>query len=152
MFCLVAFLFLFASILTMAFANIYGDHTKFMELLDENQKKKYVEIKNIRKRAHLMGSVLGLILALIAFYNIQTKLSGNLRGCIFASVFFIVQYLTYNYYPKGPLMVTYLDKEEQRKAWGDVYYHMKHMYMSGAVLGVLAFYFFGRYMCGCGRK
>ena len=148
MYCLIAFVLLFASLTTMIFANIYGDHTKFRSILNQLQFEKYTEIRRKRLHIFLMASSLGLVSALLTRFVYKPK-SSNLSGCVLASIYFVVQYLVYQLYPKGPLMVTYLDTEEQRKVWSDIYYHMKTLYISGGLLGVGAFFFLTKYLCDC---
>lgn len=148
LYCLIAFALLFASLTTMIFANIYGDHTKFRSIMNQYQFEKYTEIRRKRLQIFLIASSLGLVSALLVGLIYKPK-SSNVSACILASIYFVVQYLVYQLYPKGPLMVTYLDTEEQRKVWSDIYYHMKTLYISGGVLGVGAFFFFTKYLCEC---
>jgi hypothetical protein len=150
-YCLVAFALLFASLTTMIFANVYGDHTKFRSVINQLQFEKYVQIKKTRLNIYLLASAMALVTAIFAAYLLPKKMSSNMTACALAAIYFVVQYLIYNLYPKGPLMVTYLDTEEQRRVWSDIYYHMKTLYISGGILGVGAFFFFSKYICDCSK-
>ena len=148
MYCLIAFFLICASLFTMIFANYYGDHTKFTQLLNKKQLEKYNHIKTERLNIFLKASFIGFILSLLTYFTFP-KLTGNTGACLLASIYLITQTIIYQLYPKGPLMVTYLDKEEQRKVWSDIYYHMKTLNISGGLLGVAAYFFFAKYLCGC---
>jgi uncharacterized membrane protein len=150
-YCLVAFVLFFASLTTMTLANIYGDHTKFRSVINQLQFEKYMEIKRTRLNIFLIASSIGLITAILTAYLLPKRMSSNMSACLLAAIYFVVQYLIYNLYPKGPLMVTYLDTKEQREVWSDIYYHMKTLYISGGLLGVLAFFFFSKYICDCSK-
>ena len=147
-YCLIAFFLICASLFTIIFANYFGDHSKFAELLNNEQLLKYNLIKNERLNIFLFASFIGLFLSLITYFTLP-KLNGNYGACFLASIYLISQTFIYQLYHKSPLMVTYLDKEEQRIAWSNIYYHMKRLNIFGGLFGVLSYFFFAKYLCDC---
>tara|TARA_R110001592_G_scaffold38668_14_gene127508 strand:- start:3313 stop:3759 length:447 start_codon:yes stop_codon:yes gene_type:complete len=146
--------------LVFLIANIYlsigADKTKhkqaFYDTLTPELKEKYEGIVIERRNIYLTGYTYGLILAfglLFAnkFYNKKTKMSRTTNIGMMVGVTLLTNYFYYMLTPKSDLMVTHLDKEEQRLAWQKIYKTMQFNYHIGLVLGIIASGFFGASVC-----
>jgi len=146
--------------LVFLIANIYlsigADKTKhkqaFYDTLTPELKVKYEGIVIERRNIYLTGYAYGLILAfglLFAnkFYNKKTKMSRTTNIGMMVGVTLLTNYFYYMLTPKSDLMVTHLDKEEQRIAWQKIYKTMQFNYHIGLVLGIIASGFFGASVC-----
>jgi hypothetical protein len=141
-------------------ANVYvafnADKTEhkqaFYTTLTPDLKAKYETIVMNRRDIYLKGYAYGLLLsAAIILGNKYLVKKPNLgRGGnvgVMVGVTLLTNYFYYMLSPKGDLMVTHLDKEEQRLAWQKIYRTMQVSYHSGLLLGVVASGFFGASIC-----
>lgn len=149
-FCLIGFAFVFANLVTMLLANYMGYHTQFIRSLGEEQKETYFFIKNERMKHYLVGTLLGILLATVLMIFVNMK-NTTAKACVGAVVLLFTQYVYYSLAPKTKgLMVQYLDNEEQKKLWVDIYHWMRMLYVSGMVFGVFAYFFFVKFaLCEC---
>ena len=150
--CIIGLVFLIANI----YLSIGADKTKhkqsFYDTLTPELKEKYESIIVERRDIYLTGYAFGLILAfglLFAnkFYNKKTKMSRTTNIGMMVGVTLLTNYFYYILTPKSDLMVTHLDKEEQRLAWQKIYKTMQFNYHIGLVLGIIASGFFGASVC-----
>lgn len=149
-FCLIAFCFVFANLITMIFANQLGHHTQFAKLLNAKQKQILKNIQQERLTQYIIGTLIGIFISIIALLFIPMK-NTTAKSCFGASILLFTQYLYYRLTPKtNGLMVQHLDKPEQVKKWTDIYFWMKNLYISGVVFGLLAYLFFVKFtLCEC---
>tara|TARA_B110000483_G_scaffold3711_1_gene4376 strand:+ start:6252 stop:6707 length:456 start_codon:yes stop_codon:yes gene_type:complete len=141
-------------------ANIYislsADKTKhkqeFYDTLSAELKTKYENIVIERRNIYFTGYAYGLLLAFILVFvnkymSKKSKMSRTVNVGMMVGVTLITNYFYYMLSPKSDLMVTHLDKEEQRLAWQKIYKTMQFNYHIGLVLGIVASGFFGASVC-----
>ena len=134
-YCFVGFTLLFASIYMM-FLKDETKFYKFMNTLNDKQKKIYKMVINERLRIYLTGMVLGLCLAFLYQYYSKAK-----NICIFLILIFATKLIFYRAYPKSTYMLYHLDRKEQIDAWTDIYVYMKTNWMKSLGLGALSYLF-----------
>lgn len=148
--CAVAFVFLVA----MVYMSFAVDKTTISQglfnQLNELQKQKYMEIIQKRREIYLHGFAIGICLSvfavLISRSNGQSKMGWSTL-CFIGCITFLSVYFYYMLSPKPELLVVYLDKEEQRKTWAQIYRTMSFTYHFGLFLGVLGVVLFMRGLC-----
>lgn len=118
----------------------------FMNTLNEEQKKVYMEIKKERLRLYLQGLALGCVLAVISLF-LTAKKSPLTRVCVFTIFGLGVAHLYYSLMPKSKWMLDYIENKEQASAWLDIYQEMKQRGMVGGLLGLAGFLLLGSGVC-----
>ena len=109
------------------------DH--FMSLLNREQKNTYTKIIKERVFIYLLGTVVGILLAIT--YNKFYKFN----ICISLTIIFITQMIIYKIYPKSTYMMYHLKNKAQTDAWMDIYTHMKYNWIKSVGLGLLSYLF-----------
>tara|TARA_B100000035_G_C20505155_1_gene338616 strand:- start:7 stop:438 length:432 start_codon:yes stop_codon:yes gene_type:complete len=127
---------------SLFFGSIYMNFLKddkvfnhFMLLLDKEQKKIYFRIIKERVFIYLVGTILGIILA-ITYNN-----NYNFNICISLTIIFITQMIIYKIYPKTTYMMYHLKNKAQTDAWMDIYTHMKYNWIKSIGLGLVSYLF-----------
>ena len=138
-YCLIASVFMGASILTMLKCDSCGPFQVYLDSLDDNQKKVYDDIKSERRNIYLRGLALGSVVALIYLYFNKDTLNVFKHACTFVGIAMTIQYFVYQLCPKTNWMLNSLQTREQLDSWLEVYKHMKNKYHSGLVLGALSY-------------
>jgi|TARA_B100000963_G_scaffold319031_1_gene300566 hypothetical protein len=114
---------------------------KLVNLLDNEQKNRYDNIKNERKNLAMQGYLLGMILSCIIIYycSISKNKSINKTSyfCIAISVTYITHYFYYLLMPKSDWMVIHLKTVEQRKEWINIYKIMDWLNNMGFLVGLI---------------
>ena len=113
----------------------------FKKDLTDEQKKIYKEISSERMRIYLYSTLIGIVVS----YSYHTILNKNpelagLLSCQNSIIFFVVQYLSYNVWPKSKWILDYLKSEKQIKRWVRKYSIMKSRYYIGIILGLISYY------------
>ena len=127
--CLIAGAFIAASIFVCLRVDKQALNQPLMELLDDENKQRYMMIANERKMIYFKGFALGFILSLLALYVLNNnkffKVTKLTNTCFVLATSFIVNYFFYILHPKSDYMVVHLDDEDQRKAWLEIYRTMQ---------------------------
>jgi hypothetical protein len=116
--------------------------TKYKNTFDDEQKRIYSHISQMRRKVWTRGLIIGIALGLAAVYFIPVK-NNSMRGCMFAAIVMLVNYFYYMLIPKEVHMVEYLRKE-QIGVWNEARKTMQFKYHVGALVGLLGCYVFGR--------
>lgn len=125
--------------LTSQTSNVFQN---FKNLLTSEQLKLYNNIYLERLSIYIQGMVVGLITAIVVvFYLKTTKLN---KICTFVMISLFVNVIYYQLYPKSAYMINYLDKEEQRQAWLEIYKEMKTRKIIGMILGIFGYVFIAK--------
>ena len=141
-FCVIAAIFIGASIYTMVTCSTCSPFVEYEKSLDSEQLRMYKQIVTERKNIYLGGLVLGSLLALLYLYTNGLELGAVGNSCIFVAIAMSTQYLFYMLYPKSNYMVTSMKNEEQLNKWLAVYKHMQNRYHVGMLLGLVGYFLF----------
>lgn len=132
---------LFGAMLYLMFnpnkGNIIND---FQNSLSPEQNAIYLDIKNERMTIYLVGLLIGL---LVGMMYLRLQKNSLVRTCVFTVLVLGITYVFYMLVPKSKYMVTYLDTEEKRKKWLNVYVEMKYRHYMGFILGLMAYLILG---------
>lgn len=134
MYCLVGFSLLFGSFF-MHFLKDDKVFDHFMSLLTRDQRNTYTKIIKERVFIYLLGTIVGIILAVT--YNKFYKFN----ICISLTIIFVVQLVIYKIYPKSTYMMYHLKNKAQTDAWMDIYTHMKYNWIKSVGLGLVSYLF-----------
>lgn len=150
--CMVGLVFLVANIYISLSADKTKHKQEFYDTLSAELKTKYENIVIERRNIYFTGYAYGLLLAFILVFvnkymSKKSKMSRTVNVGMMVGVTLITNYFYYMLSPKSDLMVTHLDKEEQRLAWQKIYKTMQFNYHIGLVLGIVASGFFGASVC-----
>tara|TARA_Y100000768_G_C23982265_1_gene686584 strand:- start:3033 stop:3509 length:477 start_codon:yes stop_codon:yes gene_type:complete len=150
--CIIGLVFLIANIYLSIRVDKSRDKKAFYDTLTPTLKEKYEAIIIERRNIYLTGYAYGLLLALILlfsnkYFSKKQKISRTPSIGIMVGVTLLTNYFYYILTPKSDLIVTKLDKEEQRLAWQKIYKTMQFNYHIGLVLGIIASGFFGASVC-----
>ncbi len=149
--CLLSLVFLIAAVYKFVSLDKELYHKDFVDLLTEEQLKKYKKIVEERKsicfEGYGMGLVVGIILVIFNVYQKKRKLTRLSMACIVASTMFIVQYFYYILYPKSDWILLHLNTDEQKKKWLDIYRVMQRSCHEGVALGIAGAGALGNIMC-----
>ena len=139
-FCVVAAIFLGASIYTMITCNKCSPFIEYEQSLNPEQKVLYKQIVEERQKIYLTGLVLGTILAFAYLYFNKLDLNPLKNSCIFVAIALITQYMYYMLYPKSAYMVNNLENKDQSSKWLAVYKTMQYKYHIGMILGLVGYF------------
>ena len=146
--CLIAGAFIAASVFVCLRVDKQALNQPLMELLDDENKQRYMMIANERKM--IFQGCFGFVLSLLALYVLNNnkffKVTKLTNTCFVLATSFIVNYFFYILHPKSDYMVVHLDDEDQRKAWLEIYRTMQYNYHLGFALGLVGMMFVGRFM------
>lgn len=142
LFCIIAALFIGASVYTIMTCKTCSPFVEYEESLNNEQKQIYKKIVNERQQIYLTGFVVGTVLGLLYLYVNNLGLSPLKHSCIFVAITLSIQYLYYMLYPKSNNMVTLMENREQLNKWHAVYKHMQYRYHIGMVLGIIGYFLF----------
>ena len=143
--CLLGAGFIGSSILTMVSCSKGKKFREFNDLLDENQRKVYSDIKNERMSIYFQGLIIGACLALLVIS--MTKIEKNKKICLFIVISLGFNCMYYNLYPKSTYMLEHTYNKEQNKAWLKIYKEMKMRQILGFILGLVGHYIFANGLC-----
>lgn len=145
--CLIAFMFILGNVIFTFLMNRHPVVAEYKESLDETQKKVFDKIVDERRNLAMQGYGLGLALSIIgliamAFLKSSKTNSSFLtyalsRICIVMSTTFVVQYFYYTLMPKSAWMLDFLNNDEQKKKWLNVYRTFQYNYHLGMALGLV---------------
>jgi len=138
-YCLIASIFLGASLLTTIKCTDCAPFSQYEQTLDEEQKQLYKEIKTERAGIYVKGLLLGMIFGGLYFYNVMGTDYTLAHSCAILSIIMGTQYLVYQLHPKKNWMLNSLKTREQIDGWLEVYKHMKGKYHLGMLLGLVGF-------------
>ena len=134
--CLVGLTLLFSSVYMSYMKKDNDKFVKFMNLLNEEQKKVYQKIIYERLSIYMVGMIIGVCLGV---YYLLSRPKDNYRLCKFLCIIYIVKLGIYYFYPKSPLMLYSLTKKEQVDAWADIYTEMKDLWKKSLVIGFIGY-------------
>jgi hypothetical protein len=106
--------------------------------LNKKQKEIYDGLTKERLRLYIQGLILGIVISVLYLYLFKNKLNTcNLCNCLVITLG--VGALYYLIYPKTDYIINYIQDEEQRKLWLDVYRNMQLKYYGGIAIGVIIY-------------
>lgn len=145
--CFIAIMFILGNVIFTFLMDRHHVVADYKESLDDTQKKVFDKIADERKKLAMQGYGLGIgisILGLIAmafFKKTKTKSSflsyAMSRICLITSITFVVQYFYYTLMPKSAWMLDFLNTDEQKKKWLNVYRTYQYNYHLGMVIGLV---------------
>tara|TARA_B100000427_G_scaffold328753_1_gene342662 strand:+ start:1737 stop:2180 length:444 start_codon:yes stop_codon:yes gene_type:complete len=136
--CIIGITLILSSII-MSVLNLKKDKfNNFVDLLDNEQKRKYHEIIVERVTIYNIGMILGILLGfLYYYYNKKDKYI----FCKVVSIMCVVKIGIYYFYPKKPLMLNHLKDQKQVQAWTEIYSTMKNRWKQSIILGFIGYLF-----------
>lgn len=140
-FCLIASIFMGASIYTMLSCKDCPPFIEYEKSLDETQHQEYTKIVRERVSIYITGLILGTILALLYLYLNNMDIDPFKHSCIFVAIALTTQYLYYMLYPKSAYMVTKMKSTDQLIKWQAINKHMQYKYHMGMLLGIIGYFF-----------
>jgi len=111
-----------------------------IDSLDEKQLEIYKSIISFRFNLWLQGMILGLAVAFVALYFLNSKFNVYGNALLFTAILLFVNYMFYTLYPKPAWMLDYTKNMKQVKEWLDVYQFMRNRFHWGMLAGVAAFF------------
>ena len=139
-FCVIASIFIGASIYTMLTCKSCSPFLEYEQSLDAEQAQIYKSVLEERQKIYLNGLVLGTLLSFVYLYFNNMEFNPLTNSCVFVAIVLSTQYLYYTLYPKTHNMVTLMKNQSQLKKWHAVYKHMQHRYHLGMVLGLIGYF------------
>ena len=116
------------------------DNTELMQnlvnKLNDREKELYKKIKLERFEIYSKGSLYGFILLLVYLYITKSNKNYTTNVLIAIIIWSMTTYLYYTLSKKSDYMIRYLDTQEEREAWLEIYKTMKNNCHGGFVLGV----------------
>jgi len=109
---------------------------KFYNLLDEKQKRIYIEIVKERLMIYMTGMLCGIISGILYHYQNPKQ---SYPVCTFLAIVYLTKLGVYYFYPKSPLMLYSLTTKEQTDAWAQIYEEMKYRYKLSLIIGFLGY-------------
>ena len=143
--CLIGSALIGGMILTMLTTSTSNVFKNFENLLNNEQKKIYLEITKERAQIYLIGFFIGILFGYLFIAN--SNYDRKSKVCLFITVAIVVNLSYYKIMPKSKYMLEYLSSTEQNKAWLEIYKHMQRRYMTGILLGILGYLFIGNGIC-----
>lgn len=137
--CLIAAMFIGGGLLTSLKCHECHPISAFKRSLTVGQTQIYEKIVQERKALYLKGLFFGLVLATVLLFFTGNSLNPITSGCVYAGVILTVQYFYYTLSKKSPLMVNYLNSQEQIALWNQVYTKMQRKYHMGLVMGLVGY-------------
>ena len=150
--CLIAFMFIGASIFTILTCHKCEPFNTYIKSLDSKQQIIYTSIVEERRNVYIYGAILGAILACIFLFFVTLKPQSQSRNkqtffsiaIAFSAIALLTQYIFYMLYPKQ-YMLPHLKNNEQIVGWLAVYRSMQYKYHLGMLLGIIGYFVFA---CG----
>ena len=134
--CLVGLIFLFSSIYMSIVKRDNIKFSQFMNLLNDEQQKRYQRIIYERISIYTFGMIIGVLLGVYYLFSNPTD---NYRLCKFLCIIYIVKLGFYYFYPKSPLMLYSLTTKPQVDAWADIYTEMKNLWKKSLIVGFIGY-------------
>ena len=137
------FIFIFATaIIIKKFYMIanYDNNEMMLNLinkLNDRERELYKKIKIERFQIYTQGSFLGLVLMNMFLMLNRKSENPNINVCIAIIIWTMTTYLYYTLSKKSDYMIKYLDTQEEREAWLEIYKTMKNNCHGGFVLGII---------------
>tara|TARA_Y100000389_G_scaffold68447_1_gene64922 strand:+ start:2628 stop:3113 length:486 start_codon:yes stop_codon:yes gene_type:complete len=105
--------------------------------LNDKEKEIYKKIKLERFEIYSKGSLYGLIAFVIYLFITRGQQNYMSNILIAIIIWSMTTYLYYTLSKKSDYMIRYLDTQEEREAWLEIYKTMKNNCHGGFVLGVV---------------
>ena len=146
-YCLIASIFIAASIYTTLSAKVCTPCVQFEASLNAEQLSMYKKVMEERQRIYIMGLVLGILFAFLFLYFNRHSLNPLKHGCVFVAITMTTQFFFYMLSPKKYGMISILKDPEQYKKWHAVHRYMQTRYYLGALLGMAGYFLFSYNLC-----
>lgn len=147
--CLLSSILILGSIFICCFPNRQKIMTDFMNLLDENQKKEYTKIVEMRKNIYLRSLVSSVVIStILCLVGLKEKTFRINNFCVFLALVFSFKTLFYLLSKKSSYIITKLHNEKQRIAWLEIYKNMQFHYHLGILVGLLGVLIISITYCG----
>jgi hypothetical protein len=136
--CIIGVTFLLASVYIAIFDNDKKNKVfiKFMNLLNNEQRKKYQQVVQERVKIYVIALLSGLGAALLFYYRYPEM---PYKICTFLAIAYVTKLLVYYFYPKSPLMLYSLTTKAQTDAWAKIYETMKSRYKNSLIIGFIGY-------------
>ena len=137
------FIFIFAVALIIKKFYMLANYDKgnliqnLISKLNDKEKAIYKQIKIERFKIYSMGSFYGLCLLIIYLFLTRQNDNMLINVLIAIIIWSMTTYLYYTLSKKSDYMIKYLDTQEEREAWLEIYKTMKNNCHGGFVLGII---------------
>ena len=147
--CLVSIVLIMGSIFICCFPHRKKIMTDFMNLLDENQKKEYTKIIEMRRNIYLRSLVSSVVVSFIlCLVGLKEKTFSINNFCVFSALVFSFKNLFYLLSKKSSYIISKLNNEKQRNAWLEIYKNMQYHYHLGIMVGLVGVLIISITYCG----
>lgn len=147
--CLISSILITGSIFVCCFPHRKKIMTDFMDLLDENQKKEYTKIIEMRKNIYLRSLISSFAISTIfSLVGLKEKTFSINNFCVFIALVFSFTNLFYLLSKKSSYIVSKLNNEKQRNAWLEIYKNMQYHYHLGIMVGLIGVLIISITYCG----
>jgi len=139
--CLIGAMFIGGGLLTSMKCHECEPIADFRASLTRDQVLVYEKIVKERQSLYLQGLICGLIVATTTLFLTGNSLNPITSACVYAGIILAIQYFYYILAKKSPLMVNYLQTDEQVMLWNQVYTKMQRKYHVGMLMGLVGYAF-----------
>jgi len=147
--CLVSVILIMGSVFICCFPHKKQVMDDFMMLLDEEQKKEYTNIIDMRRNIYLRSLAASVVVSLIiCFIGLRNKTFSINHLCLFSALMFSFKNLFYLLSKKSKYIVSVLNNEKQRNAWLAIYKTMQYQYHLGIMVGLIGVIIISITYCG----
>ena len=134
--CIIGITLLLSSIYMSILKQDQDIFINFFQLLNEKQKRIYIEIVKERLMIYMTGMLCGIISGILYHYQNPKQ---SYPVCTFLAIVYLTKLGVYYFYPKSPLMLYSLTTKEQTDAWAQIYEEMKYRYKLSLIIGFLGY-------------
>lgn len=147
--CLASSILIMGSIFVCCFPHRQKIMNDFMNLLDENQKKEYTKIIEMRRNIYLRSLLSSIVVSVIlCLVGLKEKTFSINNFCVFLALVFSFKNLFYLLSKKSSYIVSKLNNEKQRNAWLKIYRNMQLHYHLGIMVGLVGVLLISITYCG----
>tara|TARA_B110000285_G_C15131851_1_gene624133 strand:+ start:646 stop:1095 length:450 start_codon:yes stop_codon:yes gene_type:complete len=143
LYCGIAITLLISSIYLSLVPADEGLFITFKNSLNLGQQKIYEKIIYERVMIYIVGMLLGISFG-VMYYLKYPK--GEYLFCKIVAIMILTKIIFYKIYPKQPLMLYSLDRQDQVKAWADIYTEMKTRWIKSLLVGFAGYLFIAKSM------
>ena len=115
----------------------------FKNSLNLEQQKIYEKIIYDRVMIYVIGMFLGISFGVMYYLKYPKD---EYLFCKLVSIMILTKIIFYKIYPKQPLMLYSLDRQDQVKNWADIYTEMKTRWIKSLLVGVAGYLFIAKSM------
>jgi len=140
-YCVVGFSLLIAKLyMTLSYSK-FTLMDKFIKVLNTTQRTTYLSIIQERSFIYIQGMIIGLLLGFAYLYYVNGIDNIKSHVCAFVSIVMVTNVIYYLLMPKSTYMLDHIKGEKQITAWKNIYLYMQYRYITGILIGILAYVF-----------